>query len=384
MAKNKDYYFDYVNRVIKPEGWDMINDFKYKCINGTLKFSDVLGVESLKDELRSVKKNNEPRTFRVMPLPHIVWAKKIFGELIVKFKQTMHETGICVGFNPYKDMHVLAEKLQKSYVRCDADFKKWDGTLNATIMRRISDVFLSKLRIVDDSRTEYIIILQNLMESTYNSTTLVYDAIYHTTHGMPSGTWLTLLLNCLYNKCITGLTLYNNGFKDVQHIFNVVDYVTGDDKICGASYAYRKAFNALTISATASRLGMTCTNGDKTPIVKESQPFEKLNYLKREFTYSRKLNRWMGKLSMNTILYTLQYYDSSKDYKETMQGKIRAMQVEAVLHGDNFYNVYLHMIKETYPECPLFTEDEIYNILSSDDGYREVCLMNNKDLSWTL
>lgn len=376
MVTGKKHYINYDDKYIYDETMDMLNEFKSQCDNGTVKISSMLGVESVKDELRLPDKIKDPRTFRVVPLTHMMWSKKILGEVAIHIKKNMHNTGICSGFNPYKDMHVLAEKLNDCDVMCDVDFKKWDGSLIARIMKIVSRIF------VKNYEGENTAVLEVLMNNVFNSTVLVYDAVWRTTHGMPSGTWLTFLLNCLYNKALTALVLHRNGITDPTALFEVVDYVTGDDKICGSSGKYAKIFNAYTIKEVAESLGMQCTNGDKTQITSPSMPFNKLNYLKREFRYCPKLDRWVGALSLETIVNTIQWFDNKKDYDEVLSGKCKSMQIEAFLHGDRFYNTYCQLIKKTAPSVMLFTEAKVISILNDDDGYRMACGMSDKDISW--
>jgi hypothetical protein len=376
MKAGKDNYINYEEKYIYEETLDMLESFKNQCEDGTVKISSMLGVESIKDELRLPDKVKDPRTFRVVPLTHMMWSKKILGEVAVHIKRNMHKTGICSGFNPYKDMHILAEKLNDCDVTCDVDFKKWDGSLIARIMKIVSRIFAKNYEGSNSA------VLEVLMNNVFNSTVLVYDAVWRTTHGMPSGTWLTFLLNCLYNKALTAIVLYRNGIRDPSALFDVVDYVTGDDKICGSSGKYSKILNAYTIKEVAESLGMQCTNGDKTQITSPSMPFDKLNYLKREFRYSPKLDRWVGALSLETIMNTIQWFDNTKDYDEVLAGKCKSMQIEAFLHGDRFYNIYCKIIRKTAPAVMLFSEAKVINILNDDDGYRMVCGMSDKDISW--
>lgn len=333
----KEDYLNYETRVIDDELFQKLFEFQRKAEDGEDVLEDTLCIETFKDELRVAEKREIPRTFRVIPLTHIMWTKKIFGALIRYYKDNIHKTGICVGFNPYKDFDTLARKLKKQKVLCDADFKKWDGTLNARIMKIIACVFAEKYQ------GPHRKVLAVVMDTIINSSVLVNDAVYRTTHGLPSGTWLTLLLNCLYNKALTALTLYRNG-GDVFNKTDTIDYVTGDDKICGASSKYEKIFNALTIKAVAESLGMTCTNGDKTPITSVGTTFDKLNYLKRSFVFNTKLNKWMGALSLDTIVNTLQWYDRTKNFDVVMEGKCRAMQVELWLHGPQIYHSIMGII----------------------------------------
>jgi len=127
---------------------------------------------------------------------------------------------------------------------------------------------------------------------------------------------------------------------------------------------------------------MTCTNGDKTPIVSLGTTFDKLNYLKRSFVFNTKLNKWMGALSLDTIINTLQWYDRTKIFDVVMEGKCRAMQVELWLHGYQIYHSIMSVIVKQFPHISLFEEEEIIRILSDDDGYKEVCELSGKDISW--
>jgi hypothetical protein len=380
LEKDRTFYFDYENKVITEQGKEYLNNYKNKIMTDTMTITDNLCVETFKDELRLETKRESPRTFRIMPMGHIFYGKKIFGQLMKHFKLTKHETGLGIGFNPYKDFDILAQKLQGCRTLCDIDFSKWDGSLHVSIMRTIHHVFK---KFYTGYNTK---ILDTICETTYNSNILVYDALYKTTHGLPSGIWLTLLYNCLYNKCLTALVVYRNGGA-LQDVHEVVDYVTGDDKICGTNGKY---LNALLIAETANALGMATTNGDKTPIERPTQDFSKLVYLKRKFVKPKHKNKYpfgekyMGALDMVTILNTIQWMDKSKDLVISMEGKVKSMQIESYLHGELFYAQFLKIIKEGAPEIPLFTEDRIVEILLSDDGYNYVNSLSGKDISWNI
>lgn len=375
--KNKTEYFDYEKRELKPAAIEYLSNFENAVRNDETHIADTLCVETFKDELRIDEKRETPRTFRVMPLAHLFYSKKLMGRLMEHFVKNHNELGLGIGFNPYKDMDALAHKLRDCDVTCDADFSKWDGTLHVAIMRIIHNCLRKKYKGSNIKMLDY------LLMTTYNSTVLVYDAIYRTTHGLPSGTWLTLALNCLYNKGINGLVIKRNGgtLKDLE---NIVDNVTGDDKIFGASGRLASVFNAETVRDVAESLGMKCTNGDKTPITKPHQPFDKLTYLKRKFLYNNHLNRYVGALSLETIVNTLQWLDKTKDPKIVMEGKVLSMQIESFLHGDYIYNLYVKYIHKVLPEARLFSVYKIIDILESDDGYLRVTQMSGKDINWMI
>lgn len=204
----------------------------------------------------------------------------------------------------------------------------------------------------------------------WNSHVLVGDSVWITTHGLPSGTWLTLLLNCLINKALTALVVYRNKPNAVVNDFHrIVDYVMGDDKLFGCDAEMGKYYNLKTIEKVAASLGMTCTNGDKTKITTISQPFDKLSFVKRNFVKHVVLGKYMGALSLDTIHNTLQWRDGSRDVTEVMQGKMRSVQVEAYVHSPHLYAEYTRLFKKHDPFAPLFTEDQVIAILKSPEGY---------------
>jgi len=376
--KEKATYFDFENKTITKEGEDMIASLENNVIQDlTYLPRYFMCRETFKDELRKETKADEPRTFRVMPLPHIFWTKKICAELIPHFKANLHKTGCGIGMNPYHDFDKIYERLRHCEITGDIDFAKWDGSVVEAIMHTISDVLLEKYT------GEYDEILRFLLETMRRSFVLVGDALYATTHGLPSGTWLTLLMNCLINKSLTALTVFRNKHDaTVKDVEDIVDYVVGDDKIFGVPKRLAKVFNLKTMAKVASDLGMTCTNGDKTPITAESQPLEKLSFVKRNFFYHVELGRIVGALDVSTLLNTLQWMDRTKDRTEVMEGKMRSVQVEAYLHGRGIYDAFVRVMRKHDYTRALFSEEQVKEILRDPTGYEEVMLGLGKDLSF--
>lgn len=375
-ARGKDQYFDFTNKVIYAHTLEKFNKFKEDIEQGKTDIRDVLSVEVFKDELRTEDKADSPRTFRVMPLQHIWWSKKIFGKTMSYFKGSRHETGMCIGFNPYKDCDILAEKLKECEVTGDIDFSKWDGSIMSSLMYLIGEAFARKYK------GKYPKVLDYLISSSATSCVLVNDELIATTHGLPSGTWLTLLMNSLINKCITALALFRyDDDPTLKKYQRVVDYVVGDDKIIGATKHDKHWFNLKTIDAVASSLGMTCTNGDKTPITKSHQPFDKLTFTKRHFRYHPVLKKYVGCLSVETLLGTIQWMDNSKDIEEVLPGKMRSVLVEAYLHSPGLYKAF-RVIFDKYCPGNTISEEKVMSILSDPEGYIDVLRDMGKDFHY--
>lgn len=372
---DKSEFFDFQTRCILPKGKEYLQRYKENFLDDNFDIRNVLCVETFKDEIRLEEKRETPRTFRVMPLGHIFYCKKFMGNLIKHFKDNRLSTGIGVGINPYTDFDIIARKLLDCTVMGDLDFKKWDGSVPIDILQIIKDVLLVKYR--GDER----VFLDRLLETVIRSYVLIYDGLYATTHGVPSGTWLTLLVNSLVNGGLRALTICREG-GTIEDAMSVVDYNVGDDKIFGAYGKQARMYNLHTLAAVAKSLNMECTNGDKTPVSSVSQPFSKLSFLKRKFVYHERYNKYMGALSPDTIFNTLQWYDKTKDYEVVMEGKVKAMQVESYVHGVHFYNMYKRYISDAGLRDYLLPDDRVVEILFVTSDYKLVCSLADKDISW--
>jgi len=376
-VKGKDAYFDFSSKEIKEEARKLFQEVKQQASNKQYDYNYFLSRETFKDELRKSSKKDTPRTFRVMPLGHIWWAKKIFGKLLKHFSDNRHRTGVCVGFNPYVDVDELVRKLKQQSCTGDADFGKWDGSVLALLMELIFEVFSEHYTGPNRDVIDWLCV------TTMKSFVLVADELWSTTHGVPSGTWLTLLINCLLNKSLTALTIYRHKPNaTVDDFYSVVDYVMGDDKVIGASGEMVNVFNLQTIEEVARSLGMDCTNGDKTPITSKSQSLDKLTFLKRHFRQHPRLRGYVGCLSLDTIVNTVQWMDKTKDFEESVGGKCRAMQIESYLHSPVLFNRLTAIFKNSMPFEPFFDEQQVIGILASPDAYVQVCGMSGKDISW--
>lgn len=372
--QGKEHYFDFESRTIKQEMIDLAERLRDKAERQDYDYNDFMCKEVFKDEIRKSTKIDTPRTFRVMPLGHIWWTKKIFGKLLVHFKNTRMQTGICVGYNPYLDGNILAKKLLQCEITGDADFGKWDGTILAAIIRLITDVF------GEFYKGEHSYMIEWLTNTIANSFVLVNDEIWATTHGLPSGTWLTLLLNCLINKCLTALVIYRHKTDaNINDVHDIVDFVTGDDKVFGVPKDMTPYFDLLKVKRVTEDLGMDCTNGDKSIITKPTQDFDKLTFVKRHFRIHPILKRYVGCLSLDTIFNTLQWVNNqAEDPHESMVGKMRAMQIESYIHSPSLFKALTRIFEDNYPFAAFFDERRIIKILNSPDGYEETMCMSGK------
>lgn len=371
-TNDKNDYFDFETKELKPEMRKKILDFKTAVLNNKVEPTMLLSKEALKDELRPLAKACKPRTFRVMPLHHTFLVKQYLGELFLFLKDRMWENGIAIGLNPYKDFDKLYNMLKTMSVHFDGDFGSYDGSAPSQLQDLIAECVLESFEGTEDDRK----ILKVLLDSMVRSWVLVREKLILTTHSMPSGCWVTALFNSLLNRCLTALCIKR--FSEKPSVFDflaVLDFVLGDDKVVGAPERLREVVNALNMRKVAESLGMTYTDALKGEIVEPSKKLDECQFLKRNFRYHSGLEKMVGILDMNTLIETLRYFSSDKEYEVVMNGKMTALQFELFLYGDRCFDLKKAIFDEAHMNgltFQTFSDEVITQTMESDDAYRMV------------
>lgn len=374
----KTNYIDFSEGKITPLFEKQINEFKQRCNANTLKVEDLLFYETFKDELRPLGKVDKPRSFRVAPLHHTFLVKKYMAEVLAHIKQNMWSNQIAIGMNPYRDWQRLYNKLASNESHFDGDVGNWDGGCPAQIQDAVVEVMLSFYK-----GTEYKV-LETLLLSMVRTFVMIKEELYHTTHSMPSGCWVTALFNSFYNRMFTAITLYREMKKDGKiaqliDFMSLTDFVLGDDKVCGAPARYSKYFNALTVKDFFNSIGMDYTDGEKGLIISPSKPLQSLVFLKRSFQPHTQLKKVVGPLSLATLVNSLRFYDKTKDYDVVMNGKLTAFQFEIYLHENlKLKDEVLNLALQSGINFTVFSDKQIALTMESPTAYADIQRLNDK------
>ena len=159
------------------------------------------------------------------------------------------------------------------------------------------------------------------------------------THGILSGMWITNLFNSIYNRCYTAgwyrryTTQKYGSPKSITRFMNdVVDFVQGDDKICGAKNDI-DVLNAMTMRDYYISCGMTFTDGEKGVIDYKGKPLFDCVFLKRKFRFHDDLQQIVGPLSLETITNSIRWYRDDNEEEDILKDKFHVYQRELYLHG---------------------------------------------------
>jgi hypothetical protein len=367
--RKKDLYIDIESgqptELFKNKLLQFEEDVKNKKIN----IDDLMLYETLKDELRSQDKAEKPRSFRISPLHLVYLMKKLFGDLAGQIIEDKWNNGIAIGINPYKDWNRLYEELKSKKV-FDGDVGQYDGKQPAELQDALSDVLKRKYK------GKHYALMELMAEYLVRVMVAIMNRVVQTTHSVSSGYWMTSLGNSLLNRGHTAVCYYRECIKlhkkpTVTEFMKISDFVFGDDKLVGVPKGL-EFINGLTMKNYFNSVGMSFTDANKREMQNEFCNIWEVSFLKRTFSFNKKLQKVMCPLDLKSIYSSLCYYDKTKDYEVVMKGKIESAQRELWLHSIDCSELLQYCRKEN-----LF-------FLTLNEEYMRQLYTSDVDMAWKL
>lgn len=362
--KDKTLYINFDSKSVTPKFKEEIETFEESVSKG-VDYEKLIWTECLKDEIRNDEKEGIPRSFRVGTLLQQFLVKKYFGKMVEHIMENRKHNKIMVGCNPIKDWPWMYDRIisGKSFA---GDIKNWDGSMNSQIQQLVIEKFVEKSQCSNKN------LLYVLGSTLTNSLVIIKNELFLTTHSMPSGSYLTAIMNSIVNKLYTAIWYFRNVETPSVEGFwtDLDDFVYGDDKL-NVVYKHTETLNAITMRECFESLGMGFTDSMKRPIETPFQELADLTFLKRSFEYHNLLKKIVCPLDLRVIKNTLSYVDFTKeDIALVMRDKIHAVQRELFLHEDREFllaDLYNRLEKRNFPFVKL-----TYNYLQSiylDNNY---------------
>jgi len=326
--KEKEKYINFEKGVVTDMFDEELKDIENQARQGHVEYKNLLWFECLKDEIRNEEKEGVPRSFRVGTIHQQFLMKKYFGRMVENIMNNRDFNKIMVGCNPIIEWPKIFSDLQTGKIFA-GDIKNWDGGMNPMIQEMIASTLLEK------SSGSNPNLIQALAGTLTNSMVIVNKDLYITTHSMPSGSYLTAIVNSIVNKLYTAIWYYRNVSKPTTlgYWTDVSDYVYGDDKL-NVVRNHFSSLNANTMEEFFTDAGLGFTDANKHAICSPFQSISEVSFLKRTFSFHPGINRIVCPLELRVIYNTLSYYDSSKDHSVVIKDKILAVQREMFLHSD--------------------------------------------------
>lgn len=332
MMAQKEYYVDFPNGKLTPSCKEQLALLRESILTGNPDYEKLYWVESLKDEIRNKEKLGVPRSFRVGTILQQILTKEIFGKWTENIMATRGFNKIMVGVNPVKEWPLIHSALISGKVFA-GDISNWDGNMAPQIQDLITRVIPEYIENPEDQK-----IGSCLLQMMNTSLVVVQDDLFITNHSMPSGSFLTAILNSVVNKLYTAMWYKRNADNPTLRGFweDVDDFVYGDDKLNVVRKDFDK-LNAETMRDFFSSVGMGFTDANKKQVDKPFQSINEVSFLKRSFVYHNVLNQIVPALDLRTLRNTLSWVDKTKDVGTVMKDKVAAVQRELYLHPDRVY-----------------------------------------------
>ena len=314
-------------------------------------------VDTLKDERKPIAKAHKTRMFSACPLDYLIACKMYFGGVVSVLQKSRNMCGISVGTNVYSyDWTIIANTLQsKSPHMIAGDFEGFDSSQMQLLLRAAGRVLLNVSREVLGSTEEDLLIMQVLLESLLNSVHLNKNCLYMWLKGLPSGHFLTALINSVFVlisfNCVWQLCFDVNVARAFE-FFDVCGIVAyGDDHIVSVPKWATDMFNQKTLVDLFKRIGLSYTLEDKDAVI--DAPYRSLNevsYLKRKFLWDDETCMYLAPLSLDTILETPMWVKKCADVNLQTTTELENSLKELSLHPQYVWDSHI----ESFKHCSKF------------------------------
>lgn len=307
---------------------------------------------TLKDERKSIEKSHKTRLFYAGPIDYLIACKMKMQGIVSAIEQTRNDNGISIGTNVYSsDWHFMIMRLKEKSNKFGAgDYEAFDASQHREVLEAAFEVFIKIGDMLFGYSEEDKLVLRTLGEGLLSTYMILGKDIYRWVHSLPSGHFLTSILNSIYTH-MTFILCFDICLKERNEGKNVNIMELSKFYECGALVAYGddhivafpefaiKWFNEMTVPEFMKQIGVGYTMETKTG--KAEAPFRSLydiSYLKRKIRYASAINRYVAPLDLDVILEIPFWHKSSKDERSQLIANCEKSICELALHEVEVWN----------------------------------------------
>jgi len=207
---------------------------------------------------------------------------------------SFHSVGINADSSEWRD--VFMHLRENSPFGWDGDYKNWDGFLSAQLME-------AAVVLINDWYNDgpvNAMVRRTIMDEMIHSYSSVNGVIVQKHHGMPSGSFVTAIVNSICNALLLRIVYMEAMYKLkaprrfrslTTYSTHVRDKVFGDDNCVSVKEEILPYFNQRSMIGILAKWGITYTAADK--LLSEVPFFKKIEectFLKRGFRFE---GRWV-------------------------------------------------------------------------------------------
>lgn len=308
-------------------------------------------MDTLKDERKPHHKCHKTRLFSAGPIDYLIACKQYFNGIVALLQHNRNACHISVGSNPYSEdwNQIVTELHRKSSNIVAGDFEGFDASQNQQLLTAAGEVLIELSTMFCNSTSEDQKVMRVLMCSLTSSIHITGNEIYQWTHSLPSGHYLTAIINSIFVN-LAFSCIWQIAFGDISYLMarkfwdecGIVAY--GDDHLVSIPEDRLSVFSQLTMPNLFRLIGLSYTMEDKDAVATcEARSIMEVSYLKRTFELNS-VGRWIAPLSLDTILESPMWVHVTPDVEaqtvETLDWAIR----ELSLHSENVWNTWIPVL----------------------------------------
>jgi len=334
---------------------------------------------NLKQSLVSIKKRNEGETrlFSGAGFELVVVTKVLWGPAVEFASINCVDKGMATTVNVYSEewKHIAMKlgQFSPSLQQAEAlpiDYSKFDASQQQEILLNSLDVW--NRWFAYHGFTKYEKARSTIFLEVSKSKHVVFALIEEWEQGLPSGSYLTLLVNSTTNLTNVRYCYYQLTPERYNTIpFHKVAYVIvqGDDLALSVADSIKEFMTADGIESSMLSMGFIVTSDVKNEPIK----FKKLTditFLKRSFRIEGE--NVFGALSMDTIMNTPMWSKNDEYYMKITKDAIKFFFREISLHDADTFNEKATLMRQAIREARIRGVDGLFS--SQEEWRRQVYL----------
>jgi len=314
---------------------------------------------NLKDQTISIDKAKAGggRIFFGTPLDLCLLKKAYFGEFMVFMQTDCVAKGTAMSINPHStDWKDISRRLSGHALSWDTticrdfDYSHFDGSNSPELLNEILWIINSWYTHHGMGQHNHIrtILFEEISDFWY----IRDNVLIQMGSSLPSGSYLTLLVNCLTNKVLLRYAFYRN-FEHLKYNDYMIDIVQGDDNVVAVHCELAEQFTPIHIAEGVAELGFTITLGDKTSVTREWSNLDGSTFLKRRFVKDQ-YGIVRAPLALETLWNTMCWTKKGYLYHQILIDNITFFYREASQHGEIVFTQETMKLRQILAKFPDF------------------------------
>nr|ULF99889.1 MAG: hypothetical protein 1 [Triatovirus sp.] len=320
-------------------------------------------VDTLKDERKPIHKAHKTRLFSAGPIDYLIVCKQYFNGAVAIISKLRNYSHISVGSNVYSgDWGEIVKILhRKSKNIIAGDFEGFDASQQQNLLEAAGEVLIEISKRFLGSSEEDVKIMRVLMVSLFNSLHVCGKEVYQWTHSLPSGHYLTAIINSIFvnlSFCIVWMLAFDlNSYHFARKFWKECGIVAyGDDHLVSVPNSRLGKFNQIVLPELMKKIGLGYTMEDKEACATDkSRRITDVSYLKRKFLFDTIGNRWLCPLSLSTVLEFPMWVRKCPDVNAQTVVELEKAIQELSLHDSDTWNEWLPVLRRCGEELGYYT-----------------------------